>query len=326
MTVVARRHERSKGSRLRSLSFVRNDSASSGGSHFSRMKAKLAVLDHGGPILATDVPDGDCVIATWWETAFEAVHLPQSKGTKIYFVQGHEVFDHLPKHISAASYLLPLKKITVASWLADKMRDNYGDGDVIVVPNAVDHSLFFASRRGRQAVPTVGLIYSTAFLKGFDVAKRAIEIAREACSEIRVVAFGAASPTRHLPLVRGTRYHRDPPQESIRDIYATCDAFLMPSRSEGFGLPILEAMACRTPVVASRTGCAEDVIRNGENGFIVDVEDAHRMADRLLRILSMDPQSWQLMSDRAYETAGGYNWDHAGRYFEEALYRYRCRQ
>jgi len=116
--------------------------------HYDRMQAPLHVLGHDGPITAADVPDADVVIATWWETAFMAAALPPEKGRKIYFVQGHEVHDTLRTHLSAGSYRLPLKKITISGWLRDFMADRYGDRDVALVPNSVDTELFHAPPRG----------------------------------------------------------------------------------------------------------------------------------------------------------------------------------
>jgi glycosyltransferase involved in cell wall biosynthesis len=285
------------------------------------MRASLIVLTHPGPITTDDVPDADVVIATWWETAFEAVHFPSSKGRKVYFVQGHEVHNHLPRHLSGASYFLPLKKVTISSWLIDTMRDLYGDDEVALVPNAVDHNLFFAPERSRQQAPTVGLMYSTASLKGVDIALRAIEIARQARRDLRVVAFGTKRPAKHMPLPEGTEFHLNPQQSSLRDIYAACDVFIAASRSEGFGLPILEAMACRTPVVATRTGCAEDIIEDNINGYTVDVDDAEALGHRLTKVLSMDAASWQLMSKAAHEKTLEYSWDDAGALLEAALTR-----
>lgn len=290
--------------------------------HFDRMKAPLFVPDHSGPIVAEDVPDGDIVIATWWETAFEIVHFPPSKGCKIYFVQHHEVHPHLPKHISGASYLLPLKKITISSWLVDTMRDLYGDKDVALVPNSVEHELFFAPERGRRPVPTVGLMYSTSHFKGVDVALRAIEIARRTYPHLRVVAFGTERPTSDLPLPVGAEFHLLPHQDVLREIYAACDVFLAASRSEGFGLPLLEAMACRTPVVATLTGCAGDIITNGQNGYYVAVEDAEALGQRLIDLLATDDQSWRAMSAAAYERSLVYAWHDSARMLEKHLSKY----
>lgn len=288
--------------------------------HFARMKARLVIVPHAGPIRADDLPDADIVIATWWETAFEIVHLPASKGRKVYFVQGHEVFPHLPKHISGASYFLPLRKITIASWLVDVMLDLYQDGNVALVPNGVQHRLFFAPERERQPVPTVGFIYTHALFKGVDIALRAINIARQSHPHLHVIAFGTEEESTHLPLPKGTEFHLRPLQESLRSIYASCDVFLSASRSEGFSLPILEAMACRTPVVATLTGCAKDVIEDNVNGYAVNIDDAEALGAQLVKIISMDSKGWKKMSDAAHQKALAHSWEKACDLFELALF------
>ncbi len=323
VTVVARKHTTPRiGANLRQLVRGKPLLTAPSESHFDRMRTPLVVPPHFGPIVAEDVPDADFIIATWWETAFEIVHFPPSKGRKIYFVQHHEVHPHLPRHITAASYLLPLKKITISSWLVDTMRDLYGDEDVALIPNSVDHELFFAPKRSRQSVPTVGLMYSSTPFKGVDVSLRAIEIARRKHPDLRVVAFGTERPTSQLPLPPGTEFHLKPPQPFLREIYASCDVFVAASRSEGFGLPILESMACRTPVVATLAGCAGDVIRNGYNGYAVDVDNPESLGARLTDVLSMDAASWEAMSHAAFLKASGYSWRDAADSFEYTLSDY----
>lgn len=288
-------------------------------SHYDGMAARLLLVDHPGPITAADVPDADVVIATFWETAFVVIGLPPSKGRKFYFVQHHEIHVARMNHFAAGSYFLPLPKITIAGWLAETMRDTYGDSDVTVVPNSVDHSLFHAPPRARQTVPTVGLMYSTKRFKGLDTTLAAIRLARERHPGLKVVAFGNEAPVRTLALPEGSLYIRNPPQSQLREIYAMCDVFAVGSRSEGFGLPILEAMACRCPVVATRTGCAPDVIEDGVNGFVVDVGDAAAMGARLADMLDLDAARWQAMSEAALERVFSYTWDEATRLFERAL-------
>lgn len=320
VTVVARRHpSQTFGTKMRQLALGKRLATPIRETHFDRMEAHLHLPSHCGPIVADDVPDADVVIATWWETAFEIVHFPLSKGRKIYFVQHHEVHPHLPSHISGATYFLPLKKITIASWLVDKMRDLYGDEDVALVPNSVEHGLFFAPARERQSVPTVGMMYSPTHFKGVDIALRAIEIARRTHRNLRLVAFSTQPVAKNLPLPDGTELHLNPPQTILREIYASCDVFITASRSEGFGLPILEAMACRTPVIATHTGCAKDVIQEGRNGYVVDVEDAEALGERLTQLLSMDSNSWKAMSETARLGSLGYTWREAAALFEESL-------
>jgi glycosyltransferase involved in cell wall biosynthesis len=277
------------------------------------------IADYRKPGFADHVPASDVVVATWWETAFAVQALPPEKGTKVYFVQHHEVHEHLPAHISAGSYYLPMKKITIAGWLRDTLQNVYGAADVPVVHNSVDHEQFHAPPRPRRLVPTIGFMYAQRLFKGANLAKEAVKQARRKIPDLKVVAFGAPTAREGKELPEGTRYFRQPPQERLREIYAMCDGWLMPSHSEGFALPILEAMACRTPVISTRTGIAPDIIEEGRNGYLVNPGDVKGMADRIVRLLSQDQASWSDMSEAAHTTATRRTWQDAAREFEAIL-------
>lgn len=282
-------------------------------------KINHIVLDSSRPPRESDVPDSDVIIATWWETAYWVAALSERNGRKFYFVQHHEIHKHLPWHISRGSYYLPLKKITISQWLVDIMREEYGDPSVPLIHNSVDTEQFHAPPRGKRTVPTVGLMYSATPIKGLDVSLRAIAKVLERIPNLKVVAFGTQPPTRSLPLPIGSEFHLKPSQDRIRKIYASCDAWLFGSREEGFGLPILEAMACRTPVVGTRTGAAPELIDDGMNGHVVDVEDSEALGERLLRVLSLAPDDWVSMSNAALSTTRDYTWTDATDLFERTL-------
>jgi len=122
-----------------------------------------------------------------------------------------------------------------------------------------------------------------------------------------------------LPLPDWIEFHYRPPQDEIPRIYARCDVWLCASRREGFHLPALEAMACRCPVVSTRMGGPKDFIEEGANGFLVDVDDARALAERLLRVFGLEEARWKRMSDAALATASGYTWDDATTRLEGAL-------
>ena len=276
-------------------------------------------LDAYRPATAADVPDADVVVATWWETAEWVNRFPPSKGAKAYFIQHYEAFAGGEARVDA-TWRLPMHKICVAEWLAKLARTRFNDSSAELVPNAVDIDQFTAPPRGKQAAPTVGVMYSTIPFKGCDLSIQAYEIARQQVPALKMVSFGAIDPHPSVPLPAGTEFRYQPPQDQIRTYYAKCDAWLFGSRSEGFGLPLLEAMACRTPVIATPAGAAPELVAGG-GGIMVPPEDPQAMADAIVRVARMTDAEWTTMSDKAWQTAQAHNWDAATDQFEAALKR-----
>jgi glycosyltransferase involved in cell wall biosynthesis len=290
-------------------------------SHFDDLKgAQHRQISSYRPITTDDVPDADVIIATWWETAEWVAAMPAGKGRKAYFIQHYEAHPGQDASRVDATWRLPMHKIIIAQWLVAIAKDRFGDGDISYVPNAVDLEQFNAPPRGKQAIPTVGVMYSVVNFKGCDVSLKAFELAKENIPELRLVAFGNRTVTLDLPLPADADYTMRPAQDQIRNIYSRCDVWLLGSRSEGFGLPILEAMACRTPVIATPTGAAPELTAPG-GGVIVPMDDPRGMAREIERIVHLPDEQWRVMSDIAYQTATKYTWDDATNLFEAALKR-----
>ena len=300
-------------------------SRSAQSSHHRGIGIDIRVLEKPRPVTDDDVPDGDVVIATWWETAEWVNRLHARKGAKVYFIQHHEIFSYLPIERSRATYRMPFHKIVIAGWLKEVMAVEYGDHTVDLVPNSVDRLQFFAPPRPKQPRPTVGFIYSTAEFKGVDITIRAINMLKKRFPDLRVISFGTQPPTRELPLPLDTEFHRSPPQNELRLLYSQCDAWITASRSEGFNLPALEAMACRTPIVATRAGWPAEAVKTGSNGVLVDVDDVSGIAAGAEWILSRELGDWQRLSDNAYATSQVGSWDESAIAFQAAL-EHACRR
>ncbi len=289
-------------------------------SFFRDVPFEVRWLNHQGTATNRDVPDADIVIATWWETVEWVWSFKDSKGAKLHFMQDYEDWWGFPEMLDIsridAAYALPIPKIVIAEWETKLLKTKWGQTPIAVIPNSVDTDIFFADRRGKQKVPTVGFTYSTVLNKGCSVIISAIELARAHFPNLRVVAFGAASPNEAFP--EYVEFHMAVPDNRLREIYASCDAWLFGTRREGFGLPILEAMACRTPVIGTPAGAGEDLIGRG-GGILIPIDDAKAMADAIVRIVQMPQKVWEGVSDIAFNTAVSYSWDDAADRFESVL-------
>jgi glycosyltransferase involved in cell wall biosynthesis len=289
---------------------LRNDGAVQPG-HIQLSGVPHKVLERPRAIEASDVPDADVVVATWWETAVWMHRMPAAKGRKVHLIQGYEVW-LAPQATSQvrAALRLPNLKIAISSDLKHTIEEQLGDLGISVVPNAVDLTQFNAPRRSKQQTPTVGFVYAVAHIKGADICTRACELARQQIPQLKVVAFGADQPSVEVPAPGGTEFLYRPAQTELRDIYARCDAWLFGSRLDSFGLPILEAMACRTPVIAVPIGAASDLLGDG-TGVLVAKESPEEMAAAIVALCRQSSDEWERASERAYRKAHGYSWDDA---------------
>lgn len=277
------------------------------------------VLESERPVVDDDVPDADVVLATYWKTAASVAALSPRKGAKAILLQGYETSPGRWERSIDAAWRLPLHKIAVSRWLVDLARDRFGDLNVHLVPNSVDPEQFHAPARGKQNKPTVGILYSTLHLRGVDVSLAALEQVKGELRNLRVVAFGAERVSPRLPLPDWAEFYYRPPQNELRRLYGQCDVWLCGSRREGFHLPMLEAMACGCPVVSTRIGGPADVVQNGVNGFLVEVEAPAKLAEKLGEVLRLGDAQWRVMSQAALDTASRYTWDDATDLLEGAL-------
>lgn len=289
--------------------------------YFEGFGGEVRLLGSHRPIRASDVPDADVVVATWWETAEWMAALPPTKGRWVHFVQHHEVFPWLPVERVRAVYRLPTRKVVVARWLAEVMASDYGDPGAVIVPNAIDHAQFWSPVRDKAERPTLGTLFHETPFKGFEVALSVIRRLRARWPELRVLTFGTEAPTWAAGALRdlGVELRVSPPQDELRSTYGACDVWLSCSRTEGFNLTPMEAMACRTPVVATRTGWPAESIVDGRNGYVADVDDEDALTFGCEAVLGAEPAAWRQMSEAAFATVREDSWDQAGSRFERAL-------
>ena len=290
-------------------------------SHYALEGLPLSLVNGRNALVAADVPDADVVVATFWKTAEWMAGLPPEKGKHVYFVQHHEAdFPHADRARAAATYRAESRIIVVSGWITGVLKQEYGINDAALVLNAVDPQLFAPrAPRAKNRRPTVGFMGSHNSTKRVDLAVRACEILREKFPDLRVRVLAANAPNGDYVMHDWFEPTFNPPQEKLAELYADCDAWLFTSDIEGYGLPLLEAMACGTPLVARPAGAAPDLVTK-ENGVLIESDDPARIAEAAARVLSLAPGEWKAMSDAALRTARGHDWNDSFRQFEAALY------
>jgi glycosyltransferase involved in cell wall biosynthesis len=206
----------------------------------------------------------------------------------------------------AAAYGIPADRITVAALGADSFKGAEASALMplppgIVVPyllhvgdlherrnlSVVINALLDA--RDRLETPPLSLV-----LAGIDrgVGDRLAAIASACGAPETVVRLGAV------------------PEPVLRALYQNAAALVYPSRYEGFGLPLVEAMASGTPVLASRAASIPEVV--GEAGLLLDPDDPRRWADAIVNVMTDGTVRARLRAD-GLARAAMFTWERTAR-------------
>jgi glycosyltransferase involved in cell wall biosynthesis len=128
--------------------------------------------------------------------------------------------------------------------------------------------------------------------KGVDVYLRAMAHLKDSHPDLQhlVIGEGSQAFTRQLmelaqQLGLQDRVHFLGQRQDVRALFGMVDLVISSSVREPFGRTLLEAMACGVPVVATRSGGPEEILVDGDNGFLVEVGDAAAIAERVARLL-----------------------------------------
>ena len=144
---------------------------------------------------------------------------------------------------------------------------------------------------------------------------RLIEAFESLDSDWRLVIAGSAGFGAEAILGRATRNPRISitgyiSPESLAEWYARASIFAFPSLDEGFGIPVLEAMAAGTPVITSNRSALPEVA--GEAALLVDPDDTGALADALRR-LAGNPDFRSELGQKGLERAREFTWEKAVR-------------
>lgn len=94
-----------------------------------------------------------------------------------------------------------------------------------------------------------------------------------------------------------------------KHIYAACDIFVMPSRVESFGITFLEAWACKKPVIGADIGAVRCVIKDGEDGFLVQYGNSDQLSRIIIRLLKNPDLRDRIGRSGWQKVQQDYTWD-----------------
>jgi glycosyltransferase involved in cell wall biosynthesis len=235
----------------------------------------------------------------------------------VVIIHGIEVWNLqsklLKKSLAEATTLFAVSRYT-----RDKVQEQIPalKGKIEIVANTVDASRFMPqpksadlmsrySLSGYQTLLTVGRLSASDSYKGYDTIMRALPEVLRVKPKVKYLIVGKGDAlaslkklARELGIEANVIFTGFVPDEELVDYYNLSDAFVMPSKGEGFGIVFLEAMACGKPVLASNADGACDPLMDGKLGILVDPDDEKEVAQAILRLLN--EQNQELLRNPEY--------------------------
>ena len=186
--------------------------------------------------------------------------------------------------------------------------------DIVKIPDALP---FYIDGKGDLSAKRVVSIGRYAYDKGNDMLLQAWAIIEKKYPEwsLDIYGNGEKEPYQKQMVELGVNPHHCHLYGPISDVkkeYLSSSVFVLPSRFEGFGLVIIEAMACGIPVVAfDCENGPRSIIFDGETGFLIPPFDINALADKVMLLIS-DVELRKRIGANAQKAASQYDIDRIG--------------
>lgn len=253
------------------------------------------------------IPKGDLILTNFYKTfkpCFEA--WPRQC---VRLCQGFEPDWVQDRNFALWTYRRGVPTISISKWLDNKLFQATRKRG-LVVPLGVNRTIFHPRPGGQKKSAIKRILYIARepkgyHMKGFGDFARAIQLFSRMYKGEFIVDL--ICPERPLQ-IRGVRSHVIGPQSpaQMANLYRRSDLYVSSSKSEGFGLPVLEAMACGVPVVTTNSGGVMQFCRANHNAIVTPPEHARALAKGMLTVMTRPQKAFQL-SKAGLKTASKYS-------------------
>ncbi len=194
-----------------------------------------------------------------------------------------------------------------------------------IVSNAIDHAVYRQVPVALASGPIIGYLGRIKKYKSVDHLLKAFPIIRKdhPAATLVVVGDGDARPelerqAHELGIADAVRFTGFvSPEEKVHWLNRM-DLVVNPSAKEGWGLTVIEANACGTPVVASDVPGLRDSVLDGDTGLLYEYGNVEQIAEKVSLVLRDDHLRMRLKAS-AVEWAGRFTWEHSADRMEEML-------
>lgn len=286
----------------------------------------------------------DIIHTHYWDGGFVGLKLKERFGVKMVHTS-HSLgvlkakalgdFEPYKERIALEKEIYGKSDVIIATTKIEKndIATLYGidESKIYVIPIGVDTTFYKPmGDKGKLKkdlnLPQIPLVFALARLdprKGLDLLIKSVPYIKRHYNGDFLVLISTGTGAKEekkemnklLTLIRELNVEKEikiipaiEPIDLVPKYYSAADVFVLPSPYEPFGIVMLEAMACKAPMVATKFGGPAEVIQDGYDGFLVDPKDSEEMGKKIAELLR-DEKKRELFAERAYKKVmSKYSW------------------
>ncbi len=265
-------------------------------------KVPLRVIHHK----VHNVLKADCHIATFWKTA-TVLQNSNIKGRKFYFVQAYESLWAGPKNEVERTYTDEFEYIVLSDWLKNIIHRKTGKTPLVLVTPVTPESIGNSQKPiAKSNFFRVGYNYVSKRFKGYPEFEGAILNLEKEIQNIKVVIL-TAEKQKKFPF-KNFEVWNSPPQEKLSDYYNSLDLFVSTSWYEGLGMPAMEAMKCKIPVLTTDSLGCRNYAKHLETAYLIKPNSVSEIIEGIKKLYN-DIILRQKLSENGYNEVLKYRWD-----------------
>jgi glycosyltransferase involved in cell wall biosynthesis len=233
-----------------------------------------------------------------------------SHGTDIALLDKGGIIGKLSRYV----YKRTAKASVVSSFLKEKLRQRVGilgEADIAVIPMPVGMENFPKAAPPQNNTPLLLSVARFTKQKHLTDIIAAADLVAEENVAFKILMVGEGQLEDELKnlvqqkgLTQNIEFLPLVAQQKLGELYRQCDAVILVSENEGFGLVLVEAGLTGRPAIASRSGGITDIVEDGVSGILVELGDVNAIA-RIMKKLFQDSNLRSRLGEGAYRRAMG---------------------
>ena len=204
---------------------------------------------------------------------------------------------------------------------------NCKSSNITVINNGLDYEEFAPiSNIERNKNRLITTASADVALKGLDFSLKALKLLKKNNPKIHLIIIGAPKKNGHteklikkLNIEDNVIFKKNISKEKIRELYSTSSIAIVSSLYEGFGYPVIEAMSCEVPLIATNISSIPELVRS--YGILIDPQDEKKLSFNIEKVLNnYDDYKDNAIKGRQHviET---FNWSKITAEYEKILYK-----